>query len=839
MTRISFVLLLIFAAVGYAIGAEVLQIRNFKGLNTIAGDFAIQPNEARRAHNVDLGRNPGSLTKRYGYDSISTISGMDSIVNNGIYPAYYSDGTQQLVVVADSAGVSYGGVYLTQKGSSCLDADSLTKIWNYWGTHNPPSFTMWDDCVYIVNGSHKGMVWNGDVARSYPIRAPSEPTIVPLDGHGNGNINGEVRYLVLAKRDTVWDGNPFGGPYNDTLAEGVVSQPVKVANGSVMLTNFLWPTTDSLYNSYPDGIRYLIYRTTSNPGPLRITTEFYQTMSFKVPNADSANSYIYIDTCSDSLIQVHMQPYSQKSGGLLDLEMKGRDSTGGVFPRYGAPGFVSATITADSGVVNLFTGVPEQVDSLGVAYAVTFIDTATAIESDTGRSLFVFSPLAHPNDSVLKTVTINLPNPVDTGLVKNIYRALVRQLTYKDSTYEWEGGTSVGDAMFDREEYGHKWIDYLAVDTVVVDYYHLVGQVASGDTVFTDSISYDSLSTRRKYYKNAAPSLLNQIFTHNGKMFGLQGSRLFFSDLLWGADTIQTWGAMAFQSFNEDDGDIGTAVWPERTAIRFMKNFSNFNLYSDLSKREISGYYGCVAPLSHTAGLGGHYFLSSAGVLRETEGGELERTFNTELVSAPLRNFDDLSITTKKNAVAAYHNQKYMLSIGDTTYVYDERVDGWVTWDLTFGGTALYGTETDVNFIPGDTLYFFKPGDSTLCRYGTSEYDNYQAGVDSTNIPFYWYTGPLLASDQHVMIDKIGLWTKSEDAINAYYVQIFDQNDTSRGTEHFAPLTSRYSTQSFPVNQGNYFRIQSGSNIIVGNMNSTIIDGMDIYWTTVGAPPAK
>ena len=93
-------------------GENILTINQFGGLNTRSGDFSIKPNQFRRLDNFDLDRNSGSLTNRLGYDSIGTIVGQDSIL--GIYGAYYTDGSHQLIIVSYSSGVGYGSCYFTQ-----------------------------------------------------------------------------------------------------------------------------------------------------------------------------------------------------------------------------------------------------------------------------------------------------------------------------------------------------------------------------------------------------------------------------------------------------------------------------------------------------------------------------------------------------------------------------------------------------------------------------------------------------------------------------------------------------------------------------------------------------
>src|SRR3990172_12119988 len=110
LLRLVSSLLLLFAVATaqepQVIPEEVLTLNNFGGLNTRAGDFAIKANEFRVLHNWDLNRNAGSLTKRFGYDSVGTVGGTGHTIDSllGIYGAPYSDGRQRLVMVGDSTG---------------------------------------------------------------------------------------------------------------------------------------------------------------------------------------------------------------------------------------------------------------------------------------------------------------------------------------------------------------------------------------------------------------------------------------------------------------------------------------------------------------------------------------------------------------------------------------------------------------------------------------------------------------------------------------------------------------------------------------------------------------
>ncbi|GAG03134.1 unnamed protein product, partial [marine sediment metagenome] len=265
---------------------------------------------------------------------------------------------------------------------------------------------------------------------------------------------------------------------------------------------------------------------------------------------------------------------------------------------------------------------------------------------------------------------------------------------------------------------------------------------SSEDTIFTDSIPYDSVSHARRYRKQTAPPLMSKIFSYENRLFGLQNSGLYYSANVY-ADTLQSWGAMALTAINPDDGDMGTTAWPARGVIRYMKSYSNVNVYQDANlnwnKTEISGYFGCVAGRSHAAGLGGHYYLSTEGVLREVEGMALERTQQVSLLSKTLNNFDQYSVIDLSQGEGFYFDRKYLLNLGDTTYVYDERADAWSTWGFTFSSATLYGTEDEVRFLPGDSMYFIKSGSSGLYRFAGSDSDM------TVPVEMVWRSGPFLA----------------------------------------------------------------------------------------------
>lgn len=788
--------------------SNVLEVRNFTGLNTRAGDFQIQPNEARICHNVDLSRKLGSISKRYGYDSLLHVANVDSVV--GLYGAYYSDGSQQMFYVYAMSNYDYGKIYTSNLGY----VGSSVHIWPYFAIQNRPSFAMLADNVYIVNGSNKGVVChkgaNKTYARPYPLQAPGEPYIVPTTK--SGPLNGEYRYIF---RSTIYSNSGI-----DQSGSSIVSSPIIVKNGQILLTRFQFVPEDS-FSIGIDSILILAYRTKANPGPLDLSDSAYWLGKYWWLKGSDIGSYIFIDSIADSDLTSASRP-------LVDNEMIGRDSTRNTQRCYGSPAFVSSY---DGTGQDIFHGWPSgQKDTLGVAYVCTFIDTVTGIESDTGRSLFVFCDSGSHSPSYDR-VHLNLPKMIDndSGMMVNLYRADIHQITHADSAINYLPGSAYLKAD------PQPWKVWLEVDSFTVGNYHLVEQFNKDQTDYWDQTPYDSLINHRIYNKQTAPPLMKQIFSYQGRLFGIQKSGLYYSAPIY-ADTLQSWGAMSLTPINPDDGDMVTVAWPERGVIRVMKSYSNYNVYQDAAlewtKSEVSGYWGCVAPWSHAAGLDGHYYLSVQGVIREIEGSQLERTQQVELISAKIDNYDQYSIMELSTAQGFYFDRKYLLCIGDTTYVYDEKAKAWSTWGFPFSRATLYSKETERLFLPGDTMYFVRPDKSDIYRYGSSETDAGQY------IDIRWQSGPILGDRNYKSIPKTGCWINNQSDTNEIRVIWWDESDDVMATQHFSPVSDRYNVVSMTPHQFLYavYRIYSSS----WNLDNDIsIDGLDIWYKYSGDSPVK
>lgn len=891
-------------------GDKLLRIQQFGGLNTIAGDFAMKPSDARIAHNIDFGKNVGSISKRSGYDSVSVIAGQDSAI--GLFGYYYSDGTQRLIFVTDSAGVGYGNVYASQKGTSFFtgvlthtfyllsdsikndytytetfyyhdtitisylsdgDAtrseilnglfvaittdDSLpiyfdyfvpcvfcddnviaivrerieflgstvstdqtqedtttgnlsTRIRTRWPIFSKPSFAVLDDRLYMSNGDGRGIVWDDTTARSFPLIPPGEPLITPIK-HASGELDGEYRYTFYAPIDTT----------SSTKFMGIVSTPVRVADGRIMLSDFQWPNSDSLDTSR-DTLYIRVYRTKANPGRLTRSTQFFNTgivESITLSGDSAIGSKVIIDSISDAGLD---------TTDVLDIGEPTRVRSGNLQWRgYGSLGILKAgNNPGDSGTGGGTTELPFGLDDwVGWAWFQTYSDTAMQFESDTGRGMFI-------RDIVSDSFIVSLQSPAirDSTLNINIYRAPLYAQVY-DSAFV----LNLGNPIF-----GLPIFVWVFRDTTFVGTPHLVETVSGLDTSYVDTMSWTTLKTHVQYGNTSAP-ILDRVFVHQNRMYGSWRSNLYFSDIT----NPTKWSPLSFIAIDRGDGDIITASFPARNSIRVLKQFSSYNIFQDANldwnRREISSSIGALSAKSYARADFGHYYLSNHGVIFEGEGQFLERTRTFDLVSAPLKNFNELSTVTKSGAVGFYFDQKYMLNIGDTTYVYDERSKTWATWSLKFADATLYGVEDQVNFIPGDSMYFIKPGESNLYRFGTSQDDN------GSSFSIQWRSGPLLMDPPGTKsIKMVEINANSDSTTDSLTFILYDETNTliqniDDGVDPnfltYTELGNRFQIQGInPVTADTrFYRIRISSTSSASD-NGMAVNGVDIYWRWTGFP---
>lgn len=846
---VSSILILLAVTVAAQERPQLLHVDYFGGLNTRSGNFQMRPGEARIAHNVDFGRNVGGLTKRYGYEVVAETD-FDSVT--GIYSLIFSDGISRLLVIADAAAdTGHSSIWVTKPNS--VDTP-YTRIWEFFAHNKSFSAAMLFDRAYLVNGLHRGIITDGLNTRPFPLCAPGEPFIVPLSK--SGGLQGEYRYAV--------SGKVFYSGGTRTIWHGRVSEPIVADNSCVLFTMFFQQPADS--GVTPDSVHYYIHRTKANPGRLDYADTFYNLYAVSSPaivwrpGIDTVSKLQFIDSIPDS---------SLGTGYVLDNMCipLGRHSDSTINVRYGACSVDSVSDTLGGPEYDnygVFRGWSSyQKDTVAIIYFCTFLDTLFGLESDSGSSTWVYR-----GQDPIKRIFLKLPRPwdSDSGLMVNLYRAPAIRILETDTawfvlTVQTADSVKIvhgdprqppGGRMYcywrDKRypcEYPRRLIHGITTikDTVIVGTPRLIHQFGYNDSVFVDSLPQDSLEDSHIYapfIKGGAPGLLRAIIAYQGKLFGLHRSGVFVSAPILG-DSLQRFDQMALTALNPDDGDAVSTIWPSRGVMRVMKSRQAFNLFQDDNldwrRAEISGTFGCIAPQSYAKGTEGHYYLSEAGVVCESEGRFLERSYDIRLLSSKLDNFDKLSSSDLFGANAFYFDKKYMICIGDTTYVYDERASRefnspiWSTWSLTFSSATLYSTESKVSFMPPDTMYFTKSGSNKIYKYGGVETDQ------GNTIPMIWKSGPLLIGPEYKSITNVGLWRQGGDIADTILVALFNESDQSIQTYHFDSLHQVYSVIGAAPNN-----ILFGS-IYIGNgtafpwqwdIDDIAIDGFDIWYTKAG-----
>lgn len=813
-------------------GENILTINNFGGLNTRSGDFSIKSNQFRELLNFDLDRNVGSLTKRFGYDSIGTIVGQDSIL--GIYGAYYTDGSQQLIIVTDSAGVDYGNIYVTQPNSNIIDkdgvftdiadstGDSLMRIATLWPVFNKPIFTMFEDKVYIVNGSSKGIVFDREAAYIFPPNAPGEPTIIPLKRSTGNTLTGEYRYLFR------WS-TTLG---TDRERKGFATYPIRVNTGHIRLSDFQWMTVDTS-SAVNDSVVVYVYRTKANPGNINESDSAYWTgRTIKGSSISDIAGKIFVDSVQDEALSDTVEP-------LEDFFFRGRRSTGVVDGdvRYGAPTYISGGL-GDTGI---YFGTDAVDTIVGMVYAATFLDTATKIESPLGPRAMIVR--RGTNDS---TYLMGLPRISNnlSGQLVNLYRAPIIQLGFDtsvilDSVWRTAELEQTGELYWYIEE---SWRTIITPgDSTLIGDYHLIYQATSGagDTTFQDTINFDSAYYLPLYRPTLIRTPSSYIFSAYDQLYSIRDNTMSFTSI----DSNVIWFPTDAIVINADDGDRIVAAYAARGVIRVFKTKSMYNLFQNANgvwnKQEVTNYIGIVAPLSLSTGVNGVFYLTDNGVFREEEGIHKDRFFDVGLISGDIAELDTIPIVNKIDAVGFQYRSLFVLSLpsggfsGTTgnTFVRFNKTSGWGTWDLLFGGTTPYSTETELSFVPGDTLYFFKPGGDDILRFGVSEQDN------GAVIPVRALSAPLLTQDMSLFkrINRIGL-TIEATVHDTLTVQITDEEKNTVSPDiKFLDTRTKYQISSADngTTIGRYFqyRLTNQSGDWAAN---TRIEAIELFWNIEG-----
>ena len=549
-----------------------------------------------------------------------------------------------------------------------------------------------------------------------------------------------------------------------------------------------------------DSVTIQIWRTVGDVGTLdKLDTIFFTGIETSV-TAATYNTVTITDSVSDDSLRTF-------SGDSVRVILDGEfyafrpdtiDDHGGTVRTYehyhkpGAPVILSTAVRADSGI---WKGIDDWRTVAGFQWFVVFNDTTQNVPSDSGLTVTLLqtaSPdtlfdsscvncgaadetqLGFCRDST-GSVSIVLPRSNENNVVALLYRAPLQNVKY-DSTLLWSktifhiGFSPLG--IMEVEE--RKKFSYFGRDFYPYEGAYLIGQYSPGDTI-TDTLCYDSLTLRAPYKRNAVPPILTDMVVYGRYFVGTDGVDIYISNVI---DTALGFSLFNRQWVSPNDGDAVTTLIEARTSLRAMKNRSSYALYQASGDTlfltsELSGHYGCVAPMSYTPSPEGHYFLSAEGVRLETEGVYNPRAFNAPLMSSQLTSFESQSLSELKDAFGFYFDNKYMLSIPglDTMWVLNkvelarsEPVYGWTTWgSISMIGATKYRTTSDYEIMPGDTMYFLRANDDALYVFGTQDKDpNVYTSLPPTTltggpIEWEWKSGYLLPVNfQYYQVDEFG-----------------------------------------------------------------------------------
>ena len=684
---------------------------------------------------------------------------------------------------------------------------------------------------------------------------------------------------------------------------GVVTKPVTANDENVLFTNFPWQSisTDCDYGkedtSDYDNLTYKIYRTKANPGTIRTNDNFFLVKSLSVNSNYFGNNFYtdtltWIDTIPDDTLG--LEGFSEIKN--IDSVRYGRDSSLIISgTRVGAPTYIkSGDGVHDIGYIFL-THTFEADTVVATSYMMTYYDTLINAESDSGRSLFI---ARNYKDSVY---VLGIP-PVPGGKAhfrRKIYRAtyLVNTIprdsvVYRDTTiivnYGYAGGADpYGEPENEAQEYAEyhvpwNWINsrfkqhrivhctpdfrksynsevsfdvrYYA-DTTGGNYsnyldttmspYRLIGEISGSDSVFVDSITYDSSLQGKFYFKSAAPYNLNGITSFNGALFGFIGSSVKWSYL----DTGTVWGSFNDITLNPDDGDVITAILPMRDYIKVYKNMSQYAVFPGTEfayeRLEAVEGLGCIAPHSAIATKEGIFYLSHEGVVRE-QGSEFRDIGSKfSIISEPINNLL-LNRTTEalRKGYSYIHKSKYHLAFADidTTFVYHLKTGGWTISDYAAEQAIPYDTLTgnNNNKTPSTELVFIMGSDDFLYKADTLSKDSVTIASNGTSsggniINTKYRSAPFGIGAQRSSVNKMGLWRESNDATGLINIKLIDAEGDTVFADRIDTVATRYDMHGVGAVSSNYFQWEISDSLL----DSLAIDRIDTWIYKLGEEELK
>lgn len=880
---IKYIFFLLLLAVVVSAQPPQISIVDFKGgLVTNHSRFSLKSNQALECRNWDLSAKIGALVKRKGYVSI-----FDTVLHNqpdsemvGIYGYTSRSGVRRLMAVMslDSSATGSGDYtspsnmiglaqiritddyeyeLLLDNGATALLPDSVTNPFRYIYGGQTPWFVTFRDMVIISNGHQTPFAYGSDNwLRDLKPPTPGGVTITPMNRANSvaSSPNGEYLYVVGYRSDcgVYW-------PSADEYGQGVVSNSIRLKNEMALITGWPRHAIDSacaIAVEADSNLDISLYRTRANPGNFDIADTLWEIFEVVDQDFDYLDTLWIIDSIPDTAFGSSITEFLLPDLGFIAFDSNKADANQN---RPGAPTFQNTNTaipmiipdtgsTVSSSVINW-----DSVNYVGFAYAMTFRDTLTQIESDTGRSLLVYFNVG---DSAFE---IGLP-PLPTGmnhLERILYRADIHAtdaaggdiIGYDSTAVEkitryWSDGRKdthpppgKGFNPFEGEDIPDRVIDSTRIDTVwivrrvnavdtSVGAFLQTAIIPDAATIFyLDSTLWANIPLQDIYIPTLDINNLKGVTTFDDRLFGYDRSFVYWSDF----GDISGW--VDFLSINLDDGDEITALVPFRSHIKVYKNKSQYVIvpFGNGYARDwtVQGV-GCIAPRSMVNYRNGLVYLSGNGVIHEKGSLFLSKGASFDTISTAINNLFQYKASDLADARGVIKNDKYMLSFPDkdTTYVFDFVVGAWSIWDYAFEDVTFYDTvntgsmtpSNDMLFIDGETEYIFK-ADTTYLDNGSQ-------------IGFSWKSGALTRNADEHSISKYGLWAKGEGVGPAEFMrfEIIDVRDSVVDTNliRLVTDTSLYHIYNVRPHKSNSFSFKMKDHSAL-KPDTLIIWGID-FW---------
>jgi hypothetical protein len=616
----------------------------------------------------------------------------------------------------------------------------------------------------------------------------------------------------------------------ETYAESYVSHPISAYDEYILHANLLFhgvtvtcDTDDNMWND----ISFELFRTKANPSKLDTFWRVAQYVSLTAAELDTLR---IIDSIPDDSLGIGFYD----SVHIFDDAKRGRGADT-VF-RMGAPTYIGRNTDTTSCLPH------DSLNAIAMVYAITYRDTITGFESDTGRNLYVFYDADDTN------FTIGIP-PIPAGR-DHMIRTLYKGYIYNTPKDDGDGAIIAGvdtQKVYTPTPYADgdgPLVDFIITriytpiyvqDTAYYHFYQLAVIKDSSTKSYVDTLPWATLSERNEYQRSVMPTGLNFLSAFGDRMWGADGARIMWSFL----DSASRWSAFNDLAINLDDGDGITAIVPDRGHIKIYKNRSQFIVYDNgdgtFNRNWVVDGIGCIAPHSMVAYNNGHAYLSEHGVVYETGLIYKERGGSYQIIASQIEDLLDYTPAENRTAVGAIKNNQYWLSYPDkdTTFVYDFEKKAWAIWSYSFSQATFYDTLNIPYVQPAKDMLFINGNDDRVYKADTTDKD------DGTRFAAAWKSGPIGVSYRNKTIGRIGLRVGNSGLGGALAqpLEIYDTRDTGVIYTDTYTLDENYTLYGLePTPPGTYFHIRLYQ---VGGLSSTRlfeINGIDLWLRDIGWP---